>query len=439
LENNLTFMGAHPNWANACVGSNGNPQTIEYAEGFANAANLLIDRVILDRGIKLHVDVFIYPICFNMRHSVELFLKAAIDQLETLCKYRTPLPFFDGAGSHDLTKLWAFVKLHSVSMDRRYFELIEALDPYITDIASIDSNGQVFRYPYSTENDKHLTELAVINVIVLRARFSKLQLLLQSLSRLGDELLSEYSWGTFTSKLSREELLEIALRLPARQDWATENFALARKSAMQEWNLSSNDFARAARLIQGNYEMSQLISEEMPLQHVKDQLIFDFFDFWVKLHDLEKIKNPPPPKIAEFDRENLFGDMQKDRRICDECWERLAVYLTAESLGELDALYYFARELRYSETFAQLRMLTGQEMARDQDITRPDSKRRLWHLLNKPNALQNILDSLNFLGQHSLIKQMVGRYELQEFLHPLLANSIPRTWLQRRKPFFPLG
>lgn len=437
MEHNLTFMGAHPNWANACVGSNGNPQAIEYAEGFATAANLLIDQVILDRGIKLHVDVFIYPICFNMRHSVELFLKAVIDQLTPLCEYRNPLPFFDGSGSHDLIKLWAFVKLHAARMDKRYIEPIQVLDPYITDIANVDSNGQVFRYPYSTENNKHLTELAVINVIVLRDRFSKLQQLLLALSRLGDELLSEYSWGTFTTKLSRAELLELALRLPARRDWGTENFVVARQSAMQEWDLSSNDFTRAARLIRGNYEMSQLISDEIPLHHAQDQLIFAFFDFWVKLHDLAKVKNPPPPKFAEFDRANLFSDMKRDQEIGTACWESLAPYFTAESLGELDALYYFARDLRYSENFEQLRTHTTQEMATDEKIYRPKSKRRLLHLLNKPNALQNILDSLNFLGQRTLIKQMVGRYELQESVHALLANSIPRIWLHRRRPFFP--
>jgi hypothetical protein len=206
---------------------------------------------------------------------------------------------------------------------------------------------------------------------------------------------------------------------------------------MQEWDLSSNDFTRAARLIQGNYEMSQMISEEIPLHHAKDQLIFDFFDFWVKLHDLEKVKNPPPPKLAEFDRANLFSDMKRDQEIGTACWERLAVYLTAESLGELDALYYFARELTYSETFEQLRTHTTQEMANDEEIYRPKSKRRLLHLLNKPNALQNMLDSLNFLGQRTLIKQMVDRYELQESVHALLANSILRIWLHRRQSFFP--
>ncbi len=45
---NSTFRGAAPTWANACVGNNGSPGIIDYAEGFADAATVLLDQVLAD-------------------------------------------------------------------------------------------------------------------------------------------------------------------------------------------------------------------------------------------------------------------------------------------------------------------------------------------------------------------------------------------------------
>jgi hypothetical protein len=112
---NATFRGDEPTWANACVGENGDPQINEYASGFASAANLLLDQVISNRGLTLYVDTFIYPICFNMRHAVELFLKSAAASLGRLVEIRrTSIPKFDMTGSHDLGKIWAYVKDHAL-------------------------------------------------------------------------------------------------------------------------------------------------------------------------------------------------------------------------------------------------------------------------------------------------------------------------------------
>ncbi|MBC3957179.1 hypothetical protein [Pseudomonas triticifolii] len=78
---NSTFCGADPTWANACVGNNGQPGYSDYEQGFSAGANLLIEQVILGEGLTLSVDSLIYPVCFNMRHSVELRLKGAIEEL----------------------------------------------------------------------------------------------------------------------------------------------------------------------------------------------------------------------------------------------------------------------------------------------------------------------------------------------------------------------
>jgi hypothetical protein len=79
---NNTFCGAKPTWANACVGNNGNPNYWTYTKGFPQAANLMIKAVLLDRGRQLSVDEYIYPVCFNMRHSVELGIGNSSDTLK---------------------------------------------------------------------------------------------------------------------------------------------------------------------------------------------------------------------------------------------------------------------------------------------------------------------------------------------------------------------
>lgn len=52
------------------------------------------------------------------------------------------------------------------------------LEPLIHCIGETDPTGQTFRYSYSTEAKKHLTDVSVINVLVLR------DFLIKKLSRL---------------------------------------------------------------------------------------------------------------------------------------------------------------------------------------------------------------------------------------------------------------
>lgn len=188
---NQTFICAEPSWANACVGENGNPSYVQYAMGFSQAANLLIDQVIED-DIKYPVDDFIYPVCFNMRHSVELRLKGAITDLQRLEKIAGKNLDFDLSGSHDIGRIWDFFKTKSEEFDSRYRAINQNIEPTILDIADIDATGQTFRYPVSTESQKHLVEVGCINFVVLKERFNALEAHLDTLLDLNDFLVLEY-------------------------------------------------------------------------------------------------------------------------------------------------------------------------------------------------------------------------------------------------------
>ncbi|MDP1363250.1 hypothetical protein Q6303_29100, partial [Klebsiella variicola] len=73
---------------------------------------------------------------------------------------------------------------------------------------------------YSTEAKKHLTDVSVINVLVLRDQFRVIREQLEELAGLTQWLEREYSTGVFTKNLSREDLHAIAVQLPPRHSWS---------------------------------------------------------------------------------------------------------------------------------------------------------------------------------------------------------------------------
>lgn len=80
---NALFRGDHElGQYDACVGDNGCSNLYYYAD----SVFLLIDA--LTTGRKAMLDTLIYPICFNLRHSVELTIKGQIEDLGKLAKLR---------------------------------------------------------------------------------------------------------------------------------------------------------------------------------------------------------------------------------------------------------------------------------------------------------------------------------------------------------------
>ncbi len=80
MQFNNTFRGCEPTEYNTCVGKNGDPSYAEYANGFCDAALHLIDAAIERKAM----DEQIYPICFSMRHAIELRLKQYVFALKSI-------------------------------------------------------------------------------------------------------------------------------------------------------------------------------------------------------------------------------------------------------------------------------------------------------------------------------------------------------------------
>lgn len=154
---------------NACVGLNGGPADFRtYADAYLRAGITLI------KSCERHeqpVDLMIYPIAYNLRHGIELYLKHFCRTLPTLWESQE-----HAKPSHKLLDNWAIVKEY-VSRDS-YFSLgsdaIDLVERIIKDVVEIDPSGEIFRFPYSKKHDLHLAEQSLINVLVLESAIGEL-------------------------------------------------------------------------------------------------------------------------------------------------------------------------------------------------------------------------------------------------------------------------
>ncbi|TCK96985.1 hypothetical protein B0G74_3686 [Paraburkholderia sp. BL9I2N2] len=431
---NETFRNSAPSWANACVGNNGSPGIVDYAEGFANAANVLLEQVLEHRGLKHSTDTFVYPICFNMRHAIELYLKAAIGLMPALLHHDIRLTDVDVDTSHNIGRLWDYIKEHATNIDRRYWDLITQLDRGIADFAEVDATGQVFRYPFDRDNQKHLTQLAIINLGVLWTNFKVLIERLKSLSRLGEQLVEEYRYKTYTSHLSRFDLICVAYRLPPRGDWPTAAFADAKDDIRARFKLSGKEFSKAVEIIEGNLEMAALIDKPQPFRHLTETQLQMFFDSWRDYHDLDKMRrrfngipNDVDAAIKEAETFEAFDlrDILDDKRdVRMTAWPHLSKEVTPEAFGELSAMFYFARDrLRYSEAFERQREFSIRDFVAKRAAGEDEFRHSVFHLLEKTSALEHVSNTLRFFGRLDIAASLLKRCELAEYSEQILEES----------------
>ncbi|WP_420390436.1 hypothetical protein [Marinobacter sp.] len=426
-QNNM-FRGSQPTWANACVGENGSPSFVEYAKGFSTAANLLIEKALSCRSIEYSVDELIYPICFNMRHSVELRLKGTVYWLKELSKHRQRLPKFNFESSHDLGKIWRFIKDHAILIDKRYKFYIDSLDNYISSLSDVDPTGQTFRYPTNQESEKHLTEISIINVVVLKEAFSEMERLLDELNIFNEDLFQEYEQGTFTRKLSRHEIYCLAKELPPRDAWQEDEFKGVKETAKEYFGLSSNDFSKAIREIERNFEMAAFIEKTPPLEDIDSEQLMSFFDSWILVHDLSEVQSPAKScRVYSLGSDNMLKEMIEDSETTNRALKLVSSKVGIKAIGELKALYYFAYDLGYSERYRHIAEREKRTLAALKDGGQDQYEDAVLHLIDKTDAFQKVITSLLFLNQNSVANDAISRYELPETLE----------WLQparNRKP-----
>ena len=420
---NSTFCGSEPTWANACVGDNGSPGYFEYSKGFSTAANLLIDQVIFKK-MDMEIDELVYPVCFNMRHSVELRLKGAIEELSFVAKAKKHEFSFDLSGSHDIGNIWGFFKLNSEILDGRYEDINNLIAETIWDIAEVDATGQTFRYPLSNESKKHLTDVASINFFRLKEKFGQLESNLDKLHNLNLWLKDEYAQGTFTSRLSRPMIYRLARDLPPKSEWATPEFKTVKQQIMCKYAIGSRDLSKAVEKIKSHYFLSSMIGDPLPLKGIIPDQLFFFFDQWAPQNAKSLIPEAPSLGLDYWDRTESMLDSIKERASTRSLvLSEFETRLTPEYLAGLHTLFYFARDRLYIEFYVELYENTLPKINGDFRVGIQSIRESFMNIFDKTNAMSNMVTSLFALGHNFLAEAIVDRYQVDSSL----------KWLERSR------
>ncbi|ENW95614.1 hypothetical protein [Acinetobacter sp. NIPH 298] len=418
---NQTFTGSDPTWANACVGENGSPNYIQYSKGYSKAANLLLNNVLNTRGKE--VDLYIYPICFNMRHSIELRIKGAIQEISELGKIKnTKMHSFDLVSSHDIGNIWSYFKTNSEILDIRFKTLNDKLDATIVDMAEIDSTGQTFRYPSNNKDKKHLVNQKVINSLILKIKFNELERNLDDLIYLTDSLIDEYKLGTFTSKLSRAQIFNFVKLLPSYHEWSKISFKEIKEDLKFKYDLSNNDFSKIVNHIKNNYELSSKIGLKKNLAFLSDSDILEACDIWVTYYEpkFRELYNHTD-LVSEDNSSDQIEEWIKSAELHKKGMDLLKNNLLADYVSDLQALYYLSIDQhQYSENY-MIRFKNFQNEAKYKNLS--DS---LDHLLSKSTFLEELLKSLFFLNQIDLAERIIEIYDLETIF-----DFIPQARLGR--------
>ncbi len=274
---NLVFTTGENFTYNACVGINGWQYLARHAEGYLDSSLKLIKSVYKENS---ELDLLIYPICFSLRHAVELYLKDWVEKVYRIyINHHNQLNIKVSASvnqfiphlndTHSLCSLWLGLR-EMIDELKIHFNMneIDQLGKYIYAIAEVDSNGQVFRYPFDKEKNLTLASIYTINIVTLEDKINKIKYLIEKITYKISEVGFEISSHVFTKKLTREKIFEISKKLPKFQDWKKSEFKNEIDLIKKEYSLSSNELNKAIDLIKGNRRLSMNIGVEIAFDYI---------------------------------------------------------------------------------------------------------------------------------------------------------------------------
>lgn len=282
-----TLFGSEPNRSdiskyNACVGNNGWVGMHSYIDGFQSSTVILLESLIKDvdkedfDGFIWCLDTCIYPILFSARHFLELFLKQQVLRISYLKNqseddYEIKLKLLKTHDTHTLWKLF-LDEVKSVC-DIRLNQYLHKIHIFILQFHNIDSTGETFRYPYSQTNSLHLTNHSVIGLKRFYQQFIKFSKVASEFSYLTHYLLQEYKVGTYTEHLSRDNIEEIALLLPKKNNWTNRNLKQYQSYVKDKYGAGCREFRDVLEIIKNNIEFNNIVSDEYKLEIDEQKLI----------------------------------------------------------------------------------------------------------------------------------------------------------------------
>lgn len=273
---NKTFNNGPVTSFNACVGENGIFDG-KYFFGYDLSVKVLCESLLKD---STEIDQLIFPILFNARHAIELYLK---DTLSTIYTINESLNFVKSIDididklqkTHDLRILWGMFENNTIILDRRTKDFIDYQGEYISDYFEIDLKGETFRYQYTKDNAVHLANTPLVNVIVFYKRYKELSESMHTLIRFIEHLKHDYYVNAFTKNLSPNDLLEISKKLGHISTWKEDSFTEIKAAIKIEYSIGSKELSEVINIIKEKPEYSRFIGIENYIFHISKEKILE--------------------------------------------------------------------------------------------------------------------------------------------------------------------
>ena len=259
----------------ACVGENGGTDNFDIREGFKSSVEIMIKAV--ENGA--YEDTMIYPVVYNVRHSIELSMKIVIEYLLHIYDFRkTSFCQEDKKKiyTHDIETLDAIIQKY-YSFDHRIKEKYDKVKPYLKDYY-FDKKGDVFKYESDHKGNPHLIKLGIssISYDVLKRKYNEMMNIFDNLIFEVTYLCREYSMGTYTKHLSREDIRDIAEMLPLRQNWRNNEFSIVKEKIKQKYSIGSKEFSAALNIIQKHCEFCTYIGMEIKIGDIEEKELREY-------------------------------------------------------------------------------------------------------------------------------------------------------------------
>jgi hypothetical protein len=338
----------------ACVGNNGNPSIEYYANGYFEAVELIINDICrtLRNGNRVSEDTLVYPICFNIRHSIELYLKSIIYNIMEIYKHRGE-SINAKTNMHDLSLLWQMIlkcsfinynKENNKEISRRMVldyktdEYISSIDKYISEWSNIDPTGQTFRYPTDIESNKHLVEVSSIQVLNLFKNSKSIHEILKEFNSHIYILNEQYKNREGGKFLTYGMLTELAKNIG--ENWKV-NLTKDKKYILAEkFKLSQRQLTESINEIKADRYLLSLIDAEFRFEYINANVIKDTINFF-KIFEI-KITS----KTTELNIDTLEDRLTSYKNIAideNNIKEFLYGYKKCER-EELLSIYYISRD-----------------------------------------------------------------------------------------------
>lgn len=374
---------------NACIGTQGNEEN--YLDGYIEAAIELSDAIIQKKMFGKR-DTLVLPILYNARHAVELALKFATDRFIEAGVVKD-----EGRKlSHNIREYWGHLQASDIG-DEKLSKTISGLEPYIDSLSQIDNDGQELRYHQNRDDDLSLKNYALANLKLIQSSLRDLQNLLTDLKYRTIDFIDERATGSFTNHCSRADLMAIALLLPKRDEWMSQEFDEIKADVKERFGLGNRQFSIALERIQKSREMKAILGVESPLLHLTDEDIVFVIEQWRKIHP---DREPDGDGIDYFDAAR-FDATQESAKIEKEVLNQIEVRLSPETLADLETMFYLGRDGFYSDYYEKRASNTLEEHRAANDPTR-----EILHLTEKTNLLECLKRAAVKLGRLSLADRL---------------------------------